>query len=152
MSPRRVASRETQPEIPLRIIVAEPPSGVAFQLQRGSKDLEPPVRRRTTEITFEFPVRIGRRAGGAPNFLGPYTQGPPAQRFVYINSGALAGQADSRWSRRAKVPLTAITWSQIERASKTGKPIEAVITGTGRDGGPCCASVPVLDGWRIEFP
>ena len=101
-------------------------------------------------MTFEFEVRVGTRARGEPNFLGPFVQGPPAGRFVYINSGTLAGQADSIWTRRAKVPLTGITRALIERARVAGSTLEAEIAGTGRDGGPACATVPLMsDGWRV---
>jgi hypothetical protein len=108
------------------------------------------VRRTRSSITFEFAVRIGKRAGGEPNFLGPFAQGPPAGRFVYVNSGTLAGQSDSVWTRRAKVPLTAITWSLIQRALSTGAVLETSIAGTGRDGGPACGTVPLRPAWSVD--
>ncbi|MEK6371421.1 MAG: DUF5990 family protein [Acidobacteriota bacterium] len=65
-----------------------------------------------------------------------------------MNSGTYAGQADTPWSRRAKVPLAGITWALIKRAK--GAPLEARINGTGSDGGPACGTVPLLDGgWKI---
>jgi hypothetical protein len=100
-------------------------------------------------MTFEFEVRLGRRPDGTPNFLGPFAQGPPDARFVYINAGTLAGQPGSRWTRRAKVPLTDITWTLIERAQAAGSPIEAAIAGRAGDGGPVCATVPLARGWRL---
>jgi hypothetical protein len=101
-------------------------------------------------MTFEFEVRVGTRSGGHPNFLGAFAQGPPAGRFVYINSGTLAGQADSVWTRRAKVPLAGITWAMIERARAAGSMLETEIERTARDGGPVCATVPLLSGgWRM---
>jgi hypothetical protein len=84
----------------LRITVVSPPPGVRFQLQRGKLELEPAVPTSKTAMTFEFDVRVGKRPTGDPNFLGPFVQGPPAGRFVYVNSGTLAGQADSCWTRR----------------------------------------------------
>ena len=85
-----------------------------------------------------------------PRLLGPFTQGPPAQRFIYICSGTCAGEADSRWTRRAKIPLTGITDALLAQWRK-GSPacLEARIKGTAKDGGPACASVALLDGWRI---
>ena len=134
----------------LRIVVVGPPPGVRFQLQRGRHELQPPTRHSKTAMTFEFEVRVGTRSGSRPNFLGPFAQGPPAGRFVYVNSGTLAGQADSAWSRRAKVPVTGITWALIERARAAGSTLEAEIAGTARDGGPSCATVPLIgDGWRV---
>lgn len=140
-------------EVTLRIVVMDPPCGVRFQLQRGAKALDPPTSTNSKAITFEFPVRIGKRPDGQPNVLGPNTQGPPAGRFVYVNSGTLAGQSDTCWSRRAKVPLTSITWALIERARRGGVAIEVEITGTGRDGGPSCGTVRLQPGaWRVSQP
>jgi hypothetical protein len=136
-------------ELLLRITVDDPPPGVIFQLQRGARDLEPAARATRTSIAFEFAVRVGERPTGEPNFLGPFAQGPPASRFVYISSGTLAGQRDTCWSRRAKVPLTTITWAMIKRARAEGAALETRIAGTGRDGGPACASVPLVGGWRV---
>ena len=82
------------------------------------------------------------------NFLGPFAQGPVGGRFVYVNSGTLGGQPDSGWTRRAKVPLGGIAWSLIQKAA--GSIIEVRIAGTARDGGPACATVPLLGGgWKI---
>ena len=53
---------------------------------------------------------------------------------------------DADWQRRAKVPLAGITWTMI----KKGSVIEAHIEGTARDGGPACATVPLLGGgWKV---
>jgi hypothetical protein len=101
-------------------------------------------------LVFDFPVRIAKQASGLPNFLGPYTQGPPAARFVYVNSGTLAGQPDSCWTRRAKVPLTSITWTLIDEARTGDSLLEIEINGTGRDGGPTCGSVRLSSGWRVS--
>jgi len=152
--PERGAARtmadSEQHELSLRVIVDDPPPGVVFQMQRGREELAPPLRRTPAAIVFEFTVRVGRRSTGEPNFLGPFTQGPPAARFVYINSGTLAGQADSCWTRRAKVPLTSISWALIDRALAGRARLEAHIQGAGRDGSPVCASVRLLaPGWRV---
>jgi hypothetical protein len=74
---------------------------------------------------------------------GPFVQGPPKQRFVYINIGTYAGQDGSPWSRRLKVPLIGITRKMIT----AGGILEARVIGTGPDGGPTCATVKDFDGW-----
>ena len=133
-------------ELRLRIVVVNPPPGVTFALQRGKSDLVPPSRSTTKQLVFELTVRV--REDGQPNFLGPFAQGPRGARFVYVNSGTYAGQTNTPWSRRAKVPLTGITWPLIRRAK--AKPLEARFAGTGGDGGPACATVPLLGaGWQI---
>jgi hypothetical protein len=138
-------------EIPLRVTVIAPPPGVRFAMQSGRHDLVEPRSNTPDAIVFDFAVRVkDNRADGKPNFLGAFAQGPQNARFVYVNSGTSAGQAESCWTRRAKIALSGITWDLIERLQK--KPaavLEARIRGTGRDGGPACASVPLIDGWEI---
>jgi hypothetical protein len=138
-----------QHELRLRILVIDPPADVAFQLQRGKSDLVPAVHATPRELAFELTVRVGAQPDGQPNFLGPFAQGTPADRFVYVNSGTLAGQADSPWTRRAKIKLAGITREMIERARTDDRIIEARIAGTGRDGGPACATVPIVGGWSL---
>ncbi|MCA1649767.1 MAG: DUF5990 family protein [Acidobacteria bacterium] len=139
-------------ELPLRIAVVDPPAGVRFRLQRGARELEPAVRTTSTALTFEFVVRVGKRPDGKPNFLGPFAQGPPARRFVYVNSGTHAGQSGSCWTRRAKIPLTDITWALIDEARAKSGALETAIAGTGRDGGPTCGTVRRSAGWRVVGP
>ena len=82
-------------EIPIRVRIVGPPRGVHFRVQRGRSDLDDPTRVTDGEISFDLTLRVGdARPDGLPNFLGPYAQGPPAGRFLYVNSGTLAGQTD----------------------------------------------------------
>lgn len=141
-----------EPELLLRIVVLHPPGGVTFAVQRGKADLVPPTQGSAERVSFDLAFRVaGDRAAGPPNLRGPFAQGTPAGRFVYVNSGTLAGQADSCYTRRAKVPLTGITWELVEQArSRPDALLEARIAGTAKDGGPACAAVPLLDGgWRV---
>jgi hypothetical protein len=140
-------------EMPFRIMVVHPPAGVTFRLQRGRTDLDPPARASEERIVFEFSLRVqGERTGGAPRLLGACAQGPPDDRFVYINSGTMAGQADSCWTRRAKVLLSGVSWELIDQVlANPDTVLEARIEGTGRDGGPVCARVPLLEsGWKVS--
>jgi hypothetical protein len=142
-----------QREIPIRITVLHPPRGVAFQVQRGRTELLPAARATEEALSFDFAVRLGAsRPDGSPTLLGEFAQGPPGSRFVYVTSGVRAGQTKSCWERRAKVPLTGITPAQIETVlSRPGTVLEARIEGTGRDGGPACATVPLLGpGWKVS--
>jgi hypothetical protein len=143
-----VARSAAQPTLRLRLIVVEPAPGVTIRVQQGRCDLLSPIRANDAEAVFEFDVRVGTRPNGAPNFLGDFAQGPADGRFVYLNAGVLAGQADSCWERRAKIPLS-ITSQQVADAIERQRPLEARIQGRGRKGGPVCALVPLLDGWRV---
>jgi hypothetical protein len=145
----RKEPQATDTELRLRLNVLDPPKDVRFQMQRGRSDLVPPVRQSRNALRFEFSVRIGERPNGNPNFLGPFTQGPPEARFVYVNSGTLAGQPESCWTRRAKIPLTGITWQLIEAARRDGAALEADMPGRGRDGSPTCATVKGVT-WQVE--
>jgi hypothetical protein len=137
--------------LPLRIVVDQPVPGVAIALQRGSGhkfDLVGPVGGSAEALVFEFDVAVdGETAEGRPRLLGPFVQGPPSARFVYLNIGASAGQIGSPWQRRAKVPLRAIDWQSIE-ARAPDERLTGHIAGTARDGSPACATVPLLPpGW-----
>jgi hypothetical protein len=103
------------------------------------------------DLSFDFSIRVAPgKTAGSLRFLGTFTQGPPAERFVYVCSGTLAGQAGTEWTRRAKVPLKGITNDLVARVRKSaGVKLEARIRGTAKDGGPACATVPLLDGWRL---
>lgn len=137
-------------EVRLRIVVIDPPVGVRLQMQRGRQELVPPVRTSKKSLTFEFTLRVGTRPSGEPNFLGEFAQGPPAGRFVYVNAGTLAGESESCWSRRAKIPLATIAWPLIRKAQAVDGFLEVHITGTGRDGGPTCGTVRLESGWQLS--
>ncbi len=113
-----------------------------MQLQRGRDSLLPPTLVTPDSISFDFEVRVEP----GPNFLGEYTQGPKAARFVYVNSGSYAGQPGILWNRRAKVSLMTITAEHIASVlAHPGHLLEARIPGAAKDGGPVCASVrPVV--------
>ena len=140
------------PEIPLRIVIEDPVPGVVLKLQKGRGELVDPTSSSAAEVVFDFTVRVGARPGGRPNFLGPFTQGPPDGRFVYVNVGQNAGQHDSPWSRRAKVPLMEISAAQVkEVAEKPGARLEVRFHGRGRDGTPVCASVRLPENaWQVK--
>ncbi|HWB82927.1 MAG TPA: DUF5990 family protein [Bryobacteraceae bacterium] len=137
------------PPVTLRIVLDKPPAGVDFALQRGrGSSYEPVQKQRSTgkDIAFEFqPTVKGTAANSVAALGGPFVQGPPRQRFVYVDIGTYAGQADSCWSRRLKIPLEGIPAKMI----RTGGVLEARVPGTGRDGGPNCASVKEFGGWKV---
>ena len=137
-------------EITARIHVIDPVPGVVYAIQRGKTDVDQAVKATAKPLAFEFTLRVGDpRPSGIPSLLGPYAQGPADGRFVYINMGTSAGQFDSCWTRRAKISLTGLTAKMISEAMR-GKAIEVSYIGTGRDGGPSCATVPLLDGgWKL---
>jgi len=145
-------SAVNSPTLRLRILVVSPPTGVVFAVQRGKAELLPPTTSSTDLIQFDLSLRVGGvLADGSPNYLGEFAQGTPADRFVYLNSGTLAGQGGSVWTRRAKLKLGAIPAETAQAAiANPGLVVEARVLGTMADGGPICASVkPQAVSWSL---
>ena len=146
---------KSERSLPLRIVLVKPPAGVAFWLQRGRDERIAVVRSTGEDLAFDLDVRVGDPLpDGRPNLLGPFTQGPREARFFYVGSWLAPGGEAPGWNRRAKVPLFGISWERIEETLATpGAVLEGRIQGTSRDGGPVCASIPLLDGgWRVIRP
>ena len=141
-------------EARIRIILVAPPSGVDFGIQEGKGNDYQTIhvqRSKANDLRFESSITVkGNRTDGLPNFVGSVVQGPPAGRFIYIDIGKSAGQLDSCWQRRIKIPLHAITWEMIDSVAEGLKRfLQATIPGTGKDGGPSCATVKPTDGWKV---
>lgn len=125
-------------EISLRIVLRKPTAGVDFGLQKGrGSNYEVVQKQRSTgkDLEFEFTPVVKTGKDGGPDFFGPFVQGPRGDRYFYIDIGTYAGQVNTGWSRRLKVPLSCITADLIDSNSI----LIADIPGTARDGGPSCA-------------
>lgn len=149
----------------LRVVCKEPPDpeqhGATFGLQDKSSTahwvLHPGQWKPKADLHFECEVRVRPDARtGEPNFLGDFVHGPSGERFLYLSwrpKEWRPGQPEapsSRWQRRMKIHLSTITWERIEEATRSGGVLEAAVEGTGKDGGPNCASVKLLGaGWTI---
>jgi uncharacterized protein DUF5990 len=141
-------------DLPIRLVLVDPPPGVDFGIQHGSgSDYETDFvqQRKHGDVTFDFFLNVAdNRKDGLPNFKGPFAQGPVAGRFIYVDVGTYAGQKDTQWSRRMKVPLQGITWALIKQVTRNpGHKLLARIPGTGKDGGPSCATVKLLGPWQV---
>jgi hypothetical protein len=137
-------------ELNLVIILETPPAGVDYALQKGGGNVYEKVQKQRStgkDLRFEFSVRVDEQKNGDPNFLGPFTQGPAGARFVYLDIGQAAGQFDSLWSRRLKIPLHGITWDLVKK-----KNLVAHVAGTAKDGSPTCATVKPFSGWVSAEP
>jgi hypothetical protein len=139
-------------QIRLRIVLEKPTAGVLFGLQKGAGNDYETVQTQISkgnDLRFEFDVRFQKAKDGTPNFLGPFAQGPPQKRFVYLDIGTYAGQKDTEWSRRLKVPLHEIAWEILNEADPARDVLETRIAGTGRDGSPSCGTVKPFAGWKV---
>jgi hypothetical protein len=130
--------RNEPTEVTLRIVLEQPTAGVDFGLQKGhgsAYEIVGKQRSKGGDLEFEFTVTAKTGKDHLPNFTGPFVQGPAGERFVYINIGTYAGQTNTPWSRRLKIPLSGISWDML----RSEKVLVAHIPGTGKDGGPSCA-------------
>ena len=95
-----------------------------FGLQDKDEILHPGTPDQDGRITFNVPVDVKYNTGGEPVFSGPFTHGPPANRFLYLSWR----NANGTYAMRFKLPLSAILGAQIERAIKTGQPITGLLS------------------------
>jgi hypothetical protein len=131
--------------ITLRLTIQDPLPGVAYSLQTQKSEPVGAVLAQGEPVSFEVPVRVapGRK------FLGDYVRREgPERRFVYIAIGAQAGQCPSDWSRRAKIDIHTLPPDLLEKAL-AGRVLEARLPGRDKDGGPACATLRPLGGWRV---
>ena len=125
-------------EVTLRLTLERPTRGVDFGLQKGRGSTYETIQTQRSnggDVEFEFTITVKTGKDGLPDFSGPFVQGAAGERFFYIDIGTYAGQKNTCWSRRLKVPLSGITWDLINSKNV----LIATIPGTGKDGGPSCA-------------
>jgi len=138
----------------LRIVLVKPTAGVDFALQLGSGHNYQITQKQVSgasDLVFELSVKLRRDVSGQYDFSGPFVQGNKGERFIYVGIGTHAGNAGSEWSRRLKVPLRGITVEAIEKIIADDQLVlQTRVPGTGRDGGPNCATVKPFDGWDVE--
>ena len=96
-----------------------------------------------TEIT------IKPDAGEHPDFSGQAVHGKRGERFFYLSwSSEKSGHREM--FRRIKIHLRLLSASQLANALKAGGTLVARVHAVAKDGGPACASVPILDGWIVQ--
>jgi len=138
-------------EVKLRIVLEKPPPGVDFGLQKGSGSNYETVgtqRSRGEDLRFECSVIASADSDRSMiKFSGPYVQGPAGNKFLYLDIGTYAGQKDSCWSRRLKIPLAGIPSGVLTAAEAT---LEARVRGTGKDQTPSCGTANPFPGWTFS--
>jgi hypothetical protein len=97
--------------------------------------------------TWTLDASVTPGSDGGADFKGPYIQGPPGGRFIYLNWGTVDGPGEFHLFRRAKLWLDSVPPDVLRSAAEQG-----VLVGrlglTDRKGHPLCASVrPPLIEW-----
>jgi hypothetical protein len=83
---------------------------------------------------------------------GPYIQGPPGGRFIYLSWGTVSDDQPFTMFRRAKLWLEGLDPAVLDQAAKTGLLVGRLGL-TDTSGNPLCASVrpPVIE-WSAAAP
>ncbi|HEX3824703.1 MAG TPA: DUF5990 family protein [Mycobacteriales bacterium] len=83
------------------------------------------------------------------DFTGPYVQGPPGQRFIYLSWLSDHGPGPLGMFRRGKIRLDALPEPVLQHAISGGT-IEVEVRLTDDKGNPACATIgPPAVAWRI---
>jgi hypothetical protein len=143
-------------ELTLLISLQNPPPGVDYGLQKGKGSVFEIVQKQRSvgsDLHFECKVDCKQTKDGKLNLSGPFVQGPPPERFLYIGIGRFAGQEDTPWSRRLKIPLSGIEKDMVKALAGSPQTIlQTRVPGTGKDGSPSCATVKPFKGWKPAKP
>jgi hypothetical protein len=120
---------------------------VGVQRQREVVDL---VRGDAPEACWDLRIDVVPGRDGGLDFRGPWVQGKPGERFVYLSWGEVGEDGQFAMFRRAKLWIGTIGEERLQRAIETGAAIEGRLPLTDSRGGPLCASVrpPVLQ-WSL---
>ena len=136
-------------EIRLQIIVHNPVSGLRYGLQKGKGASYETVQAQTgkgEDLTFNFWVQLQGAPGSVPSLAGPYVQGTPGARFIYLGIGSYAGQTGAAWNGRLNVPLPEATFGDafINDRKSTWR---CTVPGSRAQGMPVFATVKPFSGW-----
>jgi hypothetical protein len=148
-------SKSNKPEVIFKIILINAPAGVDYGIQQGAGSrYETKFKQRSTgsDLEFVFNLQVVTDPDGHLDFKGNFVQGKKGGRFIYIDIGTYAGQHDSAWSRRLKVPLAGIHGEMIKAifSGPSGLYLTTNVAGVGKDGGPNCGTVKPFGGWSLS--
>ena len=98
------------------------------------------VRGDSPGATWTLDATVTPTADGGVDLKGPYVQGPPGGRFIYLNWGTVDPPGTFSVFRRAKLRLDRVPVEVLRSAEEQGTLVARVILTDSR-GGPICASV-----------
>ena len=138
--------------VSLKIALQNPIDGVLYGLQKGKgADYETIQAQlgKGQDLTFNFVVQLKETNASVPTLGGPFVQGNPGNRFVYIDIGTYAGQIGAPWSGRLKVPLPEADF-QRTNSIDDGHCWSCTVPGRTDDNKPIFATVKPFDGWVVS--
>jgi hypothetical protein len=106
-----------------------------------------PADAATASWTLDCTLDIDATDGASHDITGPYIQGRPGERFIYLSWVALDDAATATLFRRAKLWLDGVPHETLSRAARRGQLVGRLRLTDGK-GNPLCAAVrPPLIEW-----
>jgi hypothetical protein len=124
-------------------------SGIHVGVQRRGKrdELLGVVPGDAPDATWTLEATVTPAPDGSADLKGPYIQGPPGGRFIYLNWGTVDAPGTFDMFRRAKLWLEAVPPPVLRSAVEQGV-LVGLLGLTDATGHPLCASVrPPLIEW-----
>ncbi|WP_018504316.1 DUF5990 family protein [Parafrankia discariae] len=119
---------------------------VAVQRRNRPQDLLDPHSGDAPRAVWTLPAAMTPTPAGL-DITGPYVQGRPGDRFIYLSWGAVDSAGTFTMFRRAKLMLDAVDPATLGTTREHGL-LTARLALTDARGGPLCASVrPPLVEW-----
>ncbi|MEZ0610952.1 DUF5990 family protein [Fibrella sp. WM1] len=143
----------TEEVFDFRIIVEKPVAGAIYGVQKGSGNTYETLQKQTASsaaLTFDIALPAKRTKEGNLILYGPFCQGPPHERFLYLDIGSYAGQENAPFSGRLKIPLPKLS-DAFSSESIIGRTLVATVYGTNETTGrPVGGTVKPVDGWKTD--
>lgn len=108
--------------------------------RRGKPELLGVVPGDSPGATWTLDATATPTSDGGVDLKGPYIQGPPNGRFIYLNWGTVDAPGTFAMFRRAKLRLDAVSAEVLRSAAEQGTLVARVVL-TDPKGNPTCASV-----------
>lgn len=138
-------------EITFQILLQNPVDGLMYGLQKGKGahyEIVQPQIGNQQDLTFRFVAQLKQDKESAYSLAGPFMQGTPGNRFVYINIGRYAGQPASACSGRLKVPVPEADYQAVLSAGSAYGWF-CNVPGSTAAGKPVLATVKPFCGWTM---
>jgi hypothetical protein len=99
---------------------------------------------------WRIEVHAGRAPDGSPDFHGAFVHGKRGDRYLYLNWGTVSADGAFHLFRRAKISLSEVDPSLVDRALEPGGVLACTVNLTDSKGNPRCARVRPPDlTWRV---